>query len=62
MKDPLTELENRIGALRTDPTTESLDEIVDVLQAIVTELKRIDGMAYRAANTASCLANGIQPD
>jgi hypothetical protein len=29
MKDPLTELENRIGALRTDPTTESLDEIVD---------------------------------
>jgi hypothetical protein len=50
MKDPLTELENRIGALRTDPTTESLDEIVDVLQAIVTELKRI------------CFVNSLRPD
>lgn len=62
MKSKLQELEDRIGALTTDATSDSLDAIVDVLADMVTEMKRIDGAVSRAAETASCLANGIQPD
>ena len=29
---------------------------------LAKEIERIDGTASRAANVASCVANGIQPD
>ncbi len=39
-----------------------IKEIVRNLKAIDERLERAEGTARKAANDASCLANGIQPD
>jgi hypothetical protein len=40
----------------------SNDEIKGAIINLCDHLKRAQKVAYQAANTASCLANGIQPD
>ena len=41
---------------------EWLLRLLDIHSAVIAELERIDMTAHRAADTASCLANGIAPD
>lgn len=40
----------------------AFDCVRQALALLVVEVDRVDSLAYRANNTASCLANGIQPD
>ena len=39
-----------------------LDALYNALVLISADLEEMDRAVYRAANTASCLANGIIPD
>jgi hypothetical protein len=39
-----------------------MDDVNDILLVLVKRIRDIERMASQAANTASCLANGIRPD
>lgn len=72
MNAALNQLEDRIDRWIEEPIAQPEREIVviaNLLKSVVYNLKLIDarleaaeGTARHAANTASCLANGIQPD
>lgn len=59
---PLEELRERIDHVGLEPTDANMDRILTILGALVEHVERIDRTAQKANNTASCLANGIQPD
>lgn len=59
---PLEELRERIDRVGLDATAANMDRILTILDALVQHVERIDRTAQHANNTASCLANGIQPD
>lgn len=66
MRKPTTldRLEDRLNNLHIEQNYVSADflELSNIVAGLIDEVKRIDAQASRAANTASCLANGIQPD
>lgn len=61
MKD-LDEVRNMLDHIQDTPTEETIDRICSVLGQLIEHVERIDKAASKANNTASCLANGIQPD
>jgi len=58
----LHEIKRRIELLRCEPAEGAIAELATLLDALVDNVLRIDSAARAAANTASCLANGIVPD
>jgi len=44
------------------PEYAALDKLERALSLLVEKVERVSCTASQAANTASCLANGIQPD
>ncbi len=56
----IRQIRRAIGELDVERPTDM--KIAIILEAIVDRLDAIEARANRAANTASCLANGIQPD
>lgn len=46
----------------TTPEYHALDKLERAISALVDKVAAIDKSAAQAANVASCLANGIQPD
>jgi hypothetical protein len=57
-------LQDRIAVFEVEQHYEPGDliQVLQFLDGLVGEVRRIDAGLSRAANTASCLANGIQPD
>ena len=69
MNARLNDAQDRINRLKIEMTPGTVLAISNILEEIIIEMKAIDarleqaeGTARFAANTASCLANGIQPD
>jgi len=58
MSAKLDELYDRLENLRDGDFAELSTIVIQLLD----EVRRIDSASSRAANVASCLANGIQPD
>lgn len=60
----IRELQDQIALFRVEPDYEPSDmlEVLNILSDTLAHLARIEATANRAANEASCLANGIQPD
>lgn len=68
-RETAREICDRLDAIRdsanTREDTDCRNEVIalcEVIGNLVGELRNIDIATKRAANTASCLANGIQPD
>ena len=66
MKTKLDEIRGRIQqstVTTTDPESiYDTRELLGILLDLTEELQRIESLARRTADTASCLANGIKPD
>lgn len=56
--------ENISGGISTNPEDmrDQLSELASLVRELAEHLNNIEQTANRAANVASCLANGIQPD
>lgn len=65
----LRHLREELNELPCVPTPDSYRSLLNILDNVMSELARLDDQvqgvaesARMAANTASCLANGIRPD
>ena len=58
----LNEVSDMIAGAYIDPSRDNICYILTILGEIVDNMRRIEKLAKSANNTASCLANGIQPD
>ncbi len=58
----LDRLRDNIENMRCEATDKAVLTLANTLAQLIEEVQRIDVIACRASDTASSLANGIQPD
>jgi hypothetical protein len=58
----IREIRDMIDNSSTEPSRHSIDHLLNIIVELVEHIEKCENTAKRASNTASCLANGIQPD
>lgn len=51
-----------IQTCKVTPSVDSINRILEILDAILDRVAENERMARQAGNAAACLANGIKPD
>lgn len=57
-----SEIRDRVMSTEDIDIRQEVADLCDLVADLAAEVERVRASAYQAANTASCLANGIKPD